>query len=290
MVLLRSTSPAALVGVQAFPHLRLKKPTSEVPMPIVSPTRRRAVLLAAVSVFCATGSLISGGPTPASAAACSDVELVFARGTGEAQGPSVLQGGTFNALKSGVGGKSVSQYSVVYPASADQNATPGQQDMVKRISTVAAQCPNTKFVLGGYSQGGTVVDLSIGVSLFGPAPSGAIPANLAPRIAAIVTFGNPLGNQRLAAASPTYSSRIKEFCAAGDPVCRNGADFTAHLAYLSNGDTTKAGQFAASKVQSSTPNPGDPSTTTTVGPTPTTATPPPTTRPWWSWWSRWWAR
>jgi len=246
-------------------------------------TRRRAVLLAAAIAAGATSSLLS--VTPASAAACSDVDLVFARGTGEAQGPSVLQGGTLNALKSGLSGKSVSSYSVVYPAGADQNAKPGADDLVKHVKSVAASCPNTKFVLGGYSQGGTVVDLAIGVSLFGPAPTGTIPADLAPRVAAIVTFGNPLGNNRLAAASPTYSSRIKEFCASGDPVCRNGSNFTAHFSYLSNGDTTRAGQFAASKVGSG----GGTGPTPTTSPTPTTR-PNPTTPPWWSWLTWWLGR
>jgi cutinase len=245
--------------------------------------RAAAVAVTAASLLCGTGALLSSAP--ASAATCSDVDLVFARGTGEPQGPSVLQNGTLNALKSGLSGKSVSQYSVVYPAGSDQNAKPGADDLVKHVSSVAAECPNTKFVLGGYSQGATVVDLSIGVRVFGGSAT-PIPTNLAPKVAAIVTFGNPLGNQKLAAATPTYGSRVKEFCAAGDPVCQNGSNFAAHLEYISNGDTTKAGQFAATKVLESGPNPGDPTTTTTptTGP-PTTVAPPPPPRPWWCWWS-----
>lgn len=236
--------------------------------------RIAAVVVTAASLVGVTGTLLASAP--ASAATCSDVDLVFARGTGEPQGASVLQGGTLNALKSGLSGKSVSQYSVVYPAGVDQNARPGAEDMVKHVTSVAASCPNTKFVLGGYSQGATVVDLSIGVRVFGGTAT-AIPANLAPKVAAIVTFGNPLGNQKLAAASSTYSSRIKEFCAAGDPICQNGSNFAAHLQYITNGDTTKAGQFAASKIGGSGPTP------TTTSPPTTTAPPPP--RPWWCFWS-----
>lgn len=220
-------------------------------------SRRKALLAAAVGVVFAGNSLMMSAPSVAApanvaqaGAGCSDVELVFARGTGELQGPSILQHGTLSALKGGLPGKSVSNYSVVYPAGFNQNAKPGQVDMVRRVTETAAKCPNTKFVLGGYSQGATVVDMSIGVNLFGKAP-GAIPANLEPKIAAIVTYGNPLGKNRLAAASPTYADRIIEFCASGDPVCRDGVNGMAHVAYITNGDTTKGGKFAAQKVLAS---------------------------------------
>jgi cutinase len=219
-------------------------------MSFVFRTRRAAVLMATASAVCATGSLLSVA-APASAATCSDVDLVFARGTGEPQGPSVLQRGTLSALQGGLSGKTVNNYSVVYPAGSDQNAQPGATDMVNRVKSVSANCPNTKFVLGGYSQGGT--------------------------------FGNPLGNNRLAAASPTYSSRIKEFCATGDPVCRNGSNFAAHISYISNGDTTKAGQFAAAQVLANSGGGGGGGTPSEPTPTPT-PTPTPSPRPWWHWW------
>ena len=249
----------------------------------VSPVRRSAVLLAASAAVFAGGAVATAGPA---AAACTDVEVIFARGTGEPQGPSVLQRGTVSALKGAVGGRSVQDYSVVYPAGADQNAAPGAADLVKRLTAQAAACPGTKFVLGGYSQGATVVDIAVGARTFSRGGS-AIPAELAPKVAAIVTFGNPLGNNKLAAAAPAYASRIKEFCASGDPVCRNGSSFNAHLAYISNGNTAEAGRFAATQVLGSAPSPGTPAeppatTPPTTGPAPAD----PGETPWWLRWLR----
>jgi cutinase len=237
------------------------------------PTRSSRVALVTAFAAMSAGSLLLPA-TPASAAACSDVEVIFARGTGEPQGPSVLQSGFVNALKSGVGGKTVTQYSVNYPAGFDQNAQPGATDLKNHLAATSAGCPNTKFVLGGYSQGATVVDLALGVSLYGGS-GGGLSADQGAKVAAAVTFGNPLGNQRLAGRAPAYANRIKEFCVAGDIVCNNGVgSWTNHFQYITNGDPARGGQFAATKVLNggTAPAPSDPAPT------------PQPTKPWWWWW------
>ena len=59
-----------------------------------------------------------------------------------------------------VNGKSVAVYGVEYPASDDfLRAIDGVNDATVVIQNMAAACPQTKMVLGGYSQGAAVVDI-----------------------------------------------------------------------------------------------------------------------------------
>jgi cutinase len=186
--------------------------------------------------------------TPASADTCYDVDIVFARGTDD---PGLVGGPFSDAVKWNLlFSKTVNVYNVDYEAAVDQSsAGPGATDMTKHITSVAAACPNTKFVLSGYSQGATVTDIAIGIpTLLGSGET--IPTALAPRIAAIVVFGNPLAifGQHIPTASPLYGSKAKEFCNEGDPVCANGSDVTSHLMYGFDGSASDGGKFAAQKV------------------------------------------
>jgi cutinase len=181
---------------------------------------------------------------------CPDVELVFARGTGEPQGLGIVGRPLAAALGADLPNAAVGSFAVVYPAAADQSsAGPGATDMSRHIVSVAQSCPDTKFVIGGYSQGATVADIAMGIPGAG-APGEAIPSGLTDRVAAVVAFGSPLGLQRrtIAQSSPDFGPKAKEFCNAGDPVCGNGANLAAHLAYPRNGSVEQAAQFAAGKI------------------------------------------
>ncbi|EGZ12966.1 cutin hydrolase [Phytophthora sojae] len=184
-------------------------------------------------------------------AECSAVHIVFARGSGEMPGLGICGGPLVSAITSNLGGMSVSSYAVNYLASVTQtSAGPGATDMTNHVVAVARQCPNTVFVLGGYSQGASVTDISIGIkTMLGVGKS--IPENLAPRIKAIVTFGNPLKlmGQTIARSSQLYGSKAIEFCNFGDPVCANGFNTMAHMMYPMDGSVTKAAQRAAALVK-----------------------------------------
>ncbi|RLN71261.1 hypothetical protein BBJ28_00019247, partial [Nothophytophthora sp. Chile5] len=150
-------------------------------------------------------------------------------------------------------GMSVSSYAVDYLASMDQtSAGPGATDMTNQVVSVAGDCPDTVFVLGGYSQGASVTDISLGIqTTLGSGDS--IPETLASRIKAVVTFGNPLKlmGETIESASTTYGSKAIEFCNTGDPVCGNGFNTMAHLTYASDGSVDSAAQQAAALVQGS---------------------------------------
>jgi cutinase len=219
-----------------------------------------------LAAILATSSLIA--MNQAQAATCADVDVVFARGTGEQAGLGSVGGPFVSSLTSALSGRTVSSYAVDYAAnSAQTSAGPGATDMSNHVTSVAASCPGTRFVLGGYSQGATVTDIAIGIQT-GSSSGTAIPSNLSGRVAAVVVFGNPLGisGRTIATASPTYGPKSRDYCNSGDPVCGGGSNFAAHLQYVSNGSAAAGAQFAAGLVGSTTPPP------TTPNPPPPAAT------------------
>lgn len=244
-----------------------------------SPSRRAlAATVAAVAAFTTVATLATGA---SAATACPDVELVFARGTGEAAGLGIVGRPLERALAAELPSRTVVATAVDYAASSSQaSAGPGSGDMVAKVRARAAACPGTQFVLGGYSQGATVTDLALGIRT-GVTSGTALPDDVAARVAAVVVYGNPLGLTRrtIAQAAPAFATRAVEFCNDGDPVCEpGGGRFAAHLTYATNGTVTDGARFAASLIGASTPVP---TPTGTPTPTPTTpgTTPAPTPAP-----------
>ncbi|ADG75999.1 cutinase [Cellulomonas flavigena DSM 20109] len=231
----------------------------------VTPTRRTlAGVVAAVAALASVTTLATGA---SAAPACPDVELVFARGTGEAAGLGIVGRPLERALAAELPGRTVVATAVDYAASSSQaSAGPGSGDMVAKVRSRAAACPGTQFVLGGYSQGATVTDLALGIRT-GVTAGTALPEDLAARVAAVVVYGNPLGLTRrtIAQAAPAFATRTVEYCNAGDPVCEpGGGRFTAHITYATNGTVLEGARFAAARVTAPAPTP-------TPGPTGTPA-------------------
>ncbi|MER6082506.1 cutinase family protein [Streptomyces sp. NPDC001833] len=212
---------------------------------------RIRLCLAALSLVGGAGLTALSAPT-ASAATCSDIDVVAARGTFEPGTLGLIVGDpVYAALQKKLTGKNLSSYAVDYPADLSlTSAAQGNADLVNHVTAQAAACPDQRFILVGYSQGANVVDNSVGVSsagaLVGSPIVATIPAAVGPRVAAVLQFGNPiraLGKS----ITGTYQSRTIDFCATGDPVCENGGDdVLAHLGYTADADA--AATFAAGKV------------------------------------------
>ncbi|MFE7761391.1 cutinase family protein [Streptomyces sp. NPDC057438] len=207
--------------------------------------------LAALSLVGGAGLAAVSAPT-ATAAACTDIDVVSARGTFEPGTLGFIVGDpVYAALQKKIAGKSLSSYKVNYPADlSPTSAAQGNSDLVNHVRSQAASCPNQRFILVGYSQGANVVDNSIGISSAGAVVGSpivaTIPAALEPRVSAVLLFGNPI-RAIGKSVTGTYQSRTIDFCAAGDPVCENGGgDVGAHLGYRANADAAAA--FAATKV------------------------------------------
>ena len=182
-----------------------------------------------------------------------DVEVIFARGSGEMPGLGIVGRPFARALRASLPGQRVSTYAVSYKAHWNQTSVgAGATDLVDRIEAMAKRYPKLKFVLGGYSQGAMVVYLALGGRMWTDlAQRGeykVLPARLAPRIKAIALFGNPL--VRWGAGVPRrYAGITREFCNPGDPICTSGRNFLAHLTYGANGSTQKAAIFSAQRVR-----------------------------------------
>ena len=146
----------------------------------------------------ATGDCIAAKCSPClrDAAPCPDAEVIFARGTTELPGVGPTGDAFVNSLQSQVAANSVGVYAVNYPATTDfRTAVDGISDARAHILATAAACPQTKMVLGGFSQGAAVMGFVTanvvpdGVSeLAVPAP---MPLDVADHVAAVALFGKP---------------------------------------------------------------------------------------------------
>jgi len=210
----------------------------------------------------ATGGLVGAGligfgvPTASAAPRCSDVEVVFARGTDEPVGVGREGQAFIDSLKGNLRGKTVGVYAVNYPADHDfMQATAGAADAAAHVQLTTSTCPNTKIVLGGYSQGAAVIDGITGdpARLFGLGQP--MPPEVADHVAAVAVFGNPLNRfgGPLTALSPLYGAKTIDLCNGADPVCSPGEDRPAHSQYVEAGLTSQAAAFAADRVRSFVP-------------------------------------
>ncbi|QUR67718.1 cutinase family protein [Mycobacterium spongiae] len=187
------------------------------------------------------------GPA-ASADPCSDIAVVFARGTHQDPGLGDVGQAFVDSLSSQVNGRSVGVYAVNYPANDDyhMSANSGADDASAHIQNTVASCPDTSIVLGGYSQGATVIDLS----------TSAMPPAVADHVAAVALFGEPSsefstmlwGGQPLPTIGPLYSAKTINLCADDDPICTGGGNIMAHVSYIQSGMTSQAATFAADKL------------------------------------------
>lgn len=182
----------------------------------------------------------------ASAASCPDSEVVFARGTNEPPGVGGVGQAFIDSLRSQVPGRSIGVHAVNYPATDDfiRSSLAGAGDAHAHIESMAANCPNTRMVLGGYSQGAGVIDMT----------TDDLPPQVANHVAAVAVFGNPestfsraLGGGRLPVISPLYRPKTIDLCVPDDPICSEGRNPAAHVAYVP-GMTNQAAAFAASRL------------------------------------------
>jgi cutinase len=184
----------------------------------------------------------------ASADDCPDIEVVFARGTNDAPGLGNVGGAFVDELRGKVGGRSVGTYAVNYPASFDfLAAAGGANDASAHIQYMVNNCPNTRLVLGGYSQGAAVIDVISAVPVI-PAVgfNNPLPPDAPDHVAAIAVFGNPSAKLGLPlTASPIWGGRSIDLCNGDDPICQtDGENIAAHRAYP-GGPTNQAANFVA---------------------------------------------
>jgi cutinase len=161
---------------------------------------------------------------------------------------------------------------VNYEASSDfsdriqfaQSVVDGIRDAGGHIQATAANCPKTRIVLGGYSQGAVVAGFVTSASIPAGIPADYVsflpkpmPPEVANHVAAVTLFGKPsaawLQNYGAPAITigPLYVPKTLDLCAAGDTICNGdpgGTPSFAHAEYPANGMTAQAADFAASHL------------------------------------------
>jgi cutinase-like protein len=204
-----------------------------------------AVLTACTAVFAPALSPMPIGV--ASADDCPDIEVVFARGTNDAPGLGNVGDAFVGTLRGKVGGRSVGAYAVNYPASFDfLAAADGANDASAHIQYMVDNCPNTRLVLGGYSQGAAVIDVISAVPIPVVGFNNPLPPNVPDHVAAIAVFGNPSAKLGLPlTVSPVWGGKAIDLCNGDDPICQtDGENVAAHRAYV-GGPTNQAANFVA---------------------------------------------
>ncbi len=206
---------------------------------------------------------------PAEADPCPDVQLIFARGTFEAPGVGSIGQNFADAVQQRAEGKSVNTYAVNYPASLDfATAADGVADARNKVLSTVSACPDSKVVVGGYSQGAAVAAyLTMDAVPEGyqlpPTISGPLPREVADHVAAVVLFGKPSSGflQMIHTGAPPitvgseYADKTLDECLPEDPVCSpSGRDQGAHGAYAVRDLTGQAADYVVAKLGSSAAN------------------------------------
>ncbi|MGY4712466.1 cutinase family protein [Mycolicibacterium sp. CBM1] len=200
------------------------------------------------------GSLL---PTAvATAASCPDAEVIFARGRFEPAGIGRIGQALVDSLRTKTP-KSIGTYAVNYIA--DWDVVPGANDMSRHMQYMAANCPATRLVPGGYSLGAAVVDVVLGATQSQFGFTNPLPAGIDAHVAAVALFGN--GTRSIfgpvsATNSPLYGPKTIDQCNVDDPIC-NGIDpstladnWSSHLqdAYIDSGLVDQAAEFVAARL------------------------------------------
>jgi len=148
-------------------------------------------------------------------APCDKAFLIFARGTFEAAGTNYLGSMVgmpyLTALKQaipGIGGAGVNYSNDVfgYLTGYIGGTTPGAAIMAKALQEKAAQCPQTKIIASGYSQGAQVTHQAIK----------AVNEEVRRHIALVVVFGDPMKGTAIPGIA---KEKVYTNCASDDPIC-----------------------------------------------------------------------
>lgn len=232
-----------------------------------------AALLAGPVPFAAGQPAPPPPPAPAPAPPpCPDVELVFARGTGEPPGVGGIGQAFVDSLRTQLGPRTLNVYPVNYLASGAfgdriqfaRTVVDGIRDAALKVQATAANCPDTKVVLGGFSQGAVVAGYVTAAEIpeqipaeyreFIPEP---MPEEIAEHVAAVVLIGMPSDQfmQDIGAPpvviGPSYVDKTMELCAPDDTICNGapvGGPSFAHNVYGVNGMVGEGAAFVVNRL------------------------------------------
>jgi cutinase len=214
------------------------------------------VATAAFAVACTRPPVKPDGD-PSLTIACSGVEVLVVRGSGEPGDGGSHVGGIARKVADAIDGSTY--YDVPYPASFNfADSTPrGVSAVLNHLLAQAAKCPDQRYVLMGHSQGTMVLHDAYG----------GIPDDVFDRIPAVVLFGAPhhkwdspanAGTATKADSTgislpgripPKVEAKALDFCNKGDAVCGAGLSVQAHYTYDNPDEVGQAIAFVLDKLQ-----------------------------------------
>ncbi|ORV41303.1 cutinase [Mycolicibacter engbaekii] len=214
-----------------------------------------AVLMA--GALLALPAAAPGMAPSATAYDCPDVEVIFARGTSEPPGVGRVGRALIDSLRQQTS-KRVDEYGVNYPAGRLQlGGGDGANDVIRRVKDAANVCPNTQLVLGGYSQGASVIDIVTGTRVGGISWGNQLPAEYANQVVAVTTFGNPAirAGGPISVQSALFGAKALDLCNPGDPICHDGPgnEWTDHTDGYIPALTSQAANFIAGRLRAAGP-------------------------------------
>ncbi|OJJ50761.1 hypothetical protein ASPZODRAFT_255140 [Penicilliopsis zonata CBS 506.65] len=172
---------------------------------------------------------------------CTDYTIIFARGTSEPGNVGVLVGPPlFIALEDLIGSSAltiqgVNDYAASVEGYLEGGSAVASAEMASQIESAVSDCPDTKLIVSGYSQGCQVVHNAIN----------SLSATTAAYISSVLLFGDPDDGQAL---SNVASSKVDTFCHVDDDICDDGVlILPAHLTYAENVAAAAAFAVAAAK-------------------------------------------
>lgn len=221
----------------------------------------RCFSLTAAALLGAGVLLVAPAVAPsAKADNCPDIAVTFARGTDEPQGLGIVGQALVDGIRQNTG-KKVDAYPVNYRATLLQiHGNDGAKDAIKHIKEMADKCPATPQVLGGYSQGASVVDIVTGTQIAGVGWGDSLPPQYATHVIAVTTFGNPADRSggSIAAQSVNFGAKAVDYCNPEDPICHagQGNEWKGHTDGYVPVYTSQAASFVATRLLSVLPQTG----------------------------------
>ncbi len=158
-----------------------------------------------------------------------------------------------DALRKQAVGMNIATYAVDYKASKLQlHGGDGAKDAISHIKSTLSSCPDTKIVLGGYSQGASVINIVAGNPLGGIKWGDSLPPEYADNVTAITTFGDVATRtkQSISTQSALYGSKAIDLCNPNDPICHEGQgnEWSGHTDGYVPVYTTQAAVFVAARL------------------------------------------
>ncbi|CAN8103429.1 unnamed protein product [Discula destructiva] len=161
---------------------------------------------------------------------CADTMVIFARGTTEQGNVGALTGPPFfEALSAQVGAGNLLVQGVEYPADVAGFLAGGDAEgsalMAQLTEQAIADCPGSKVIMSGYSQGGQLVHNA----------AEQLPADVTAQVAGAVIFGDPDNGE---AVQGIAAAQTLVVCNNGDLICEQQAIVRLpHLIYSQDAET-----------------------------------------------------